>query len=76
MGVKHLDKFYSQGHWVDTAFGPNKGSALIPTKNSFINKLLNIHWCPDQNYFLVKLVGHLLPPLKFHNTMFAPVLTP
>ena len=46
------------------------------TDTRLINKLLNIHWCPDQNYFLVKLLGHPLPPLKFHNTMFAPVWTP
>ena len=81
MGVKHLDKFYSQGHWVDTAFQPNKGSALMPAEQgAMINDVLHIHWCPDQNYFLVKFgvypFEEMLPPLKFHPTMFAPVLTP
>ena len=75
----HRDDSYTDGHWADN-LGINKGSALIPTKNSFINKLLNIHWCPDQNYFLVKFGVYpfekMLPPLKFHPTMFAPVLTP
>ena len=50
------------------------------TDTRLINKLLNIHWCPDQNYFLVKFgvypFEEMLPPLKFHPTMFAPVLTP
>ena len=67
------DDFYTNGHWVDMG---NKGSVLIPKEKSFINQLLNVHWCPDQNYFLVKFVGHLLPALKFHPTMFAPVWTP
>merc|ERR1712086_460242 len=50
------------------------GSMFTPAeKGNFINALLNIHWCPDQNYFLVKFLGKLLPTLEHHPTMFSPV---
>ena len=45
------DDTYTNGHWVDPK--GNQGSVLIPAeKGNMINQVLNIHWCPDQNYFL------------------------
>jgi hypothetical protein len=61
---------FTNGHYVDMG---NQGSAFIPAKGSFINQLLEIHWCPAQNYFLVKFLGHLLPTLKYTPTMFSAV---
>ena len=67
-----VDHDYTNGHYVD--LGSNQGSMFIPAeKGNFINALLNIHWCPDQNYFLVKFLGKLLPTLEHHPTMFSPV---
>ena len=61
---------FTNGHYVDMG---NQGPAFIPAKGSFINQLLEIHWCPAQNYFLVKFLGHLLPTLKYTPTMFSAV---
>ena len=67
-----VDTSYTDGHYVD--IGSNQGSMFIPAaKGDFINDLLKIHWCPDQNYFLVKFLGQLLPTLEHHPTMFSPV---
>merc|ERR1711935_828383 len=58
-----VDHDYTNGHYVD--LGSNQGSMFIlAEKGNFINALLNIHWCPDQNYFLVKFLGKLLPTLE------------
>ena len=58
-----VDTDYTDGNYVD--LGSNQGSMFSPAKQGdFINKLLNIHWCPDQNYFLVKFLGQQLPTLE------------
>ena len=67
-----VDHDYTNGHYVD--LGSNQGSMFIPAEQgNFINKLLKIHWCPDQNYFLVKFLGTLLPTLEHHPSMFSTV---
>ena len=50
------------------------GSQFIPKRMGPIDMALKIHWCPDQNYFVVKFFNELLPtPLVNHPTVFATV---
>ena len=71
---KKTDCLYTHGRWMDMG---NQGSAFMPAEaGNPINNILNIHWCPDQNHFLVKFgfgpVKKLLPTLAFHDTHFPP----
>ena len=75
MGVKtdHI----TNGHFVDRV-NPGRddqGSQFIPKGvMSPIDMVLGIHWCPDQNYFMVKFAGQLLSkPLTWHPTVFSTV---
>ena len=69
-GVLH--ETFTDGRFIPV--GMNQGSMLIPRSgdpNNPINALLKIQWCPDQNYFLVKLAGKLLKPLRHHESVFS-----
>ena len=68
------DCTYTHGRWMDMG---DKGSAFMPAEaGNPINSILNIHWCPDQNQFLVKFglgpIKIALPALAFHDTQFPP----
>ena len=72
---------FNNGFWNDN-FG-NNGSQLIPVDKpnlspfeKFIDQALLIHWCPSQNYFLVKILGIGPFVLLKRATMFAPVIAP
>ena len=72
---------FTYGFWNDN-FG-NNGSQLIPVDKpnlspfeKFIDQALLIHWCPSQNYFLVKILGIGPFVLLKRATMFAPVIAP
>ena len=67
------DKPETTGHFVhETYFS---GAQFIPKRmDPILNAALKIHWCPDQNYFVVSFLGQLLDtPLTSHPTMFVTV---
>ena len=69
------DCTYTHGRWMPMG---DQGAAFMPAEaGNPINNILNIHWCPDQNHFLVKFgigpMKKLLPTLAFHDTHFPPV---
>ena len=69
-----MHKTFTDGRFIDLA--NNKGAMFIPRSSeplNPINDLLKIQWCPDQNYFLVKLAGQLLEPLRHQATVFSAV---
>jgi len=69
-----MHKTFTDGRFIDLA--NNKGAMFIPRSSeplNPINELLKIQWCPDQNYFLVKLAGQLLEPLRHQATVFSAV---
>ena len=69
-----MHKTFTDGRFID--LGNNKGAMFIPRSSeplNPINELLKIQWCPDQNYFLVKLAGQLLEPLRHQATVFSAV---
>ena len=69
-----MHKTFNDGRFIDS--GNNQGAMFIPRSSeplNPINELLKIHWCPDQNYFLVKLAGQLLEPLRHQATVFSAV---
>ena len=68
------DQTFTDGRFI--ASGSNEGSMFIPRASdppNPINLVLKIQWCPDQNYFLVKLAGQLLEPLRHQATVFSTV---
>jgi len=69
-----MHKTFNDGRFIDS--GNNQGAMFIPRSSeplNPINELLKIQWCPDQNYFLVKLAGQLLKPLRHQATVFSTV---
>ena len=69
-----MHKTFTDGRFID--LGSDQGAMFIPRSSeplNPINDLLKIQWCPDQNYFLVKLAGQLLEPLRHQATVFSAV---
>ena len=69
-----MHKTFNDGRFID--LGSDQGAMFIPRSSeplNPINELLKIQWCPDQNYFLVKLAGQLLEPLRHQATVFSTV---
>ena len=65
-----MHKTFIDGHFV--SLGSDQGSMFISRfRESFINQVLKIHWCPDQNYFLPSIFGKLLEPLRHHATVLS-----
>ena len=67
------DKTETTGHFVhETLFS---GAQFIPKRmDPILNAALKIHWCPDQNYFVVNFLGKLLDtPLVNHPTVYVTV---
>ena len=71
VGVK--DEKETTGHFIDEKHFA--GAQFIPKRNAYtLDHALQIHWCPDQNYFVVNFLGELLDtPLVSHPTVFVTV---
>ena len=67
-----VDEPVNDGHFVhESGFA---GSQFIPKRKGLIDMALKIHWCPDQNYFVVKFFDELLTtPLVYHPRVYATV---
>ena len=67
----------TDGHFVDRVnHRDDEGSQFIPKRMNPIDMVLGIHWCPDQNYFMVKFFGQLLSKTLVHNSPVLSAVSP